>query len=194
MYSSAVASCIYCSLKKCEDKLELFQSFYEFDRLIANQRELRWSCLKFIKRIEITFFIFWSISIAASATFVINDVLVDFQLFAYAIKIVVMNHIIHIEMFQIFTFVKGIQHRLKIISKEFMRLDKSVRRQTESLIELQNIFLKLFTTNQQLNSCFELPLIVNMMGLHSSILLNVYLMGKAYFEYPFAFVSGETFC
>lgn len=193
MYTSAVASSIYCSLAKHVEKLEILTSFKDFDQLIAPKRRIKTkNYVEMNKSILKSFIMFWSLSVFASLVFLINACTADPELFIYASKIIVLNHVVHIEAFQIFVFVKGIQNRFQFISEEFKRLSKSVKPKSEGLQELQNLLLKLCDINQQFNKCFELPLFFNMMELYSSVLLNVYWLGKAYLGYSYAFVSGKT--
>lgn len=186
MFTAAVASTLLCSISKHKEKLLLVESFNEFDDFVSKHFSGQLNNKKIIKNIQRVFAVGWMMSVIAISLFIVSSYNTNLAMFLFGIQISIPNHIVHIEAFQLLMFVSGIQTRLKLISDELKNLRKENVSKLENLMEA---LIKLEETNKNFNQIFELPLLLNLMQLHGSLLINSYWLGVALFGVPYAVVS-----
>lgn len=174
MYTLAVTSIMHCSIMRQEQKLRVIKSFNEIDAMITktfnhvlNHKTIHILSIKFS-------IAFWSVSITLIFVFTVSSAIVSTYMLIYALQIVFLHHLVHMQALQMVIFMNGIQSRLRIISDVLSR-----RKVLVDLKLTKKILIQISDVNRDLNSYFNIVLVTNIAQLYASALINFYWLAIA---------------
>lgn len=126
------------------------------------------------------------ISILAFTTMFSSQGTLSWESSLFNLAMMILNHVIYLQVFQITLFVRNIQIRLKAILNEF-----NLNQNPEKLFEMKELFVLLHKANVLLNNCFKWPLLINFMQLYYNLLSNFYWFGMAILDLYSARIIGK---
>lgn len=187
-YSGAVASSLHCSIWNHKTKEEIGTAFDEFDKMIDKYFDFQLEFEKIRKKCRRIFVLACLLSYFMMSSVLISNYISSYIYLPYACQQVILAHLNHVEIFQIFVFINGVQRRLQIIAE----ISNSRKFSAEMLKLEQKAFVDLHEIHQLINDCYKLPLFLNMIQIHSSVLINLYWLGIALLGVPYAFILGKN--
>lgn len=191
MFSLAVSSSIVCSIKNRDKKNELLNNYRDFDLTIEKSFNSPIDYKDLEKKCLWAFAACYFLSVIMNGLFSASGYGYGFSFFLYGVQISVLSHMVHMEMFQAFLFVWGIQIRLNIVSNELVRLQGNLKSEPQKIMELKQIFIKLYELQFRFNDVFKFPLLLNLLELYSSLLIDLYWLAIGLFGVPYANAFGK---
>lgn len=113
--------------------------------------------------------------------FFVSTFIVDPFYLMYAIQIEIANHLIHMQSFQFYIFMCGIEKRIEVISKGNFNNDN----------ELMKALLEIFDVWKEFYDLFGVNLIICLIQIYVEITINTFWLGMSIIGVKNAVMIGE---
>ena len=181
-YTAAAEACIASSLKNQSKKRQLTVTLSQLDEFMSRHLGQKLDYRKRHKAIELDFIILWSLEVFCSIYTTISLSRFGLLYSIYIAEIMVPNHLLHMQCFQIYIFTSAIERRLNLITFcSHRRNVADVRRSLQPIFAVWKNFYE----------CVELSLLLCMMELFLSLLINLFWLGLTGPNNEFDKVFGE---
>lgn len=169
-YTLAALSCVLSSLNNQQKKQKLFKSFSVHDEFMKKNFSATLKYDKINKNLQFKFIFLW-LMVITSYIMIIAIMYIDIPLYTiYLVQIEVPNHLIHMQSFQIYIFMRGIERRLHLISMcQFDNIG----------VDVQICLHQIFTIWKSFYDCMSTTLLMCLLQLYSALLINLYWIGMS---------------
>lgn len=144
---------------------------------------------KSLNQITFKYFIcFWLLSVVGGVTYIFNSSSILLRdIILHSGPMFIIHHIIHMNIFQIVTFMLAIQFRLNMIKNGIL----IARTRREKMLKLEGLFVELNEITRQTSKYFRFVLLTSILHLNSSIIINLYWLGLNLLGLLYATIAGE---
>jgi hypothetical protein len=183
-YTTSSSSCFLTSLINHRKKQNLLNLIYEHDKFMMEEFEILLNYEKIHNFLSNCFKIFITVSTASVLSFFYSMFTVNPEYLIYTIQIHIPNHIIYMQAFQIFTFLRGIELRLKLLkSCDF----------EDKKMELKKSLLNIYDICKELYNCLGITCFLSCSNIFTVILINMYWFFLMCFNFSQSSVLGEFY-
>jgi len=183
-YTASSSSCLLTSLLNHHKKQNLLNLIYEHDQFMMKEFQIILNYEKIHKNMKICFTFFFILAVGSTISFFYSIYTINPEYLIYTIQIHIPNHIIYMQAFQIFIFLRGIELRLHLL-KSCVFEDKKM--------ELKKSLLNIYDICKELYNCLGITCFLCCSNIFMLILINMYWFFLMCFNFSQTSVLGE-FC
>lgn len=168
LYTLSTSSCIWTTLLNHKEKRHVLNLIYQHDRFMKKNFKTFLNYKSDNTKLSYGFVLFWIILIFCFISFNYSMLSINVNNIYYNIQIHIPNHVVFLQGFQLFIFLRGIEVRLERV-RNCVAEDKKR--------DIAKSILVIFTIWKKFYKCMGVAFFVICLNMYAIILINLYWMG-----------------